>query len=102
MVAHSLQVLEHYCIPEYKDVQEFLSHLANKTGKLKKGGIPDTETAARSVLRDWNMLVPATPVHKSNYELTPVICFHIVGVALNFTPTPLRSGPYLATCRRTL
>lgn len=31
------QVLRHYCIPEFKDVQEFLSHLAHKTGKLKKG-----------------------------------------------------------------
>ena len=50
-------MLEYYCIPEYDDVQEFLSHLAKKTGKLKKGGIPDLEAAAKSVLRDWNMLV---------------------------------------------
>ena len=50
-------MLEYYCIPEYDDVQEFLGHLAKKMGKLKKGGIPDLEAAAKSVLRDWNMLV---------------------------------------------
>ena len=48
-------MLEYYCIPEYDDVQEFLCHLAKKMGKLKKGGIPDLEAAAKSVLRDWNM-----------------------------------------------
>ena len=31
------QVMEHYIIPEFTDVQEFLSHLAKRTGKLKKG-----------------------------------------------------------------
>ena len=50
-------MLEYYCIPEYDDVQEFLSHLAKKMSKLKKGGIPDIDAAAKSVLRDWNMLV---------------------------------------------
>ena len=50
-------MLEYYCIPEYDDVQEFLSHLAKKMGKLKKGGIPDLEAAAKAVLRDWNTLV---------------------------------------------
>ena len=64
-------MLEYYCIPEYDDVQEFLSHLAKKTGKLKKGGIPDLEAAAKSVLRDWNMLVSYLPLSAS--ELINII-----------------------------
>ncbi len=80
--------MEHYCIPEYADVHEFLSHVATRTGKLKKGtrlgpallqefvcmkyvielpapewppagGIPNVDAAARCVLRDWNTYVSA-------------------------------------------
>ena len=32
----------------------FLALLAKYQGKLKKGGIPNTEAAARTVLHDWN------------------------------------------------
>lgn len=31
--------MEHYCIAEFDGVQEFLSHLAHKTGRLRKGHI---------------------------------------------------------------
>ncbi|XP_062522598.1 guanine nucleotide-binding protein-like 3 homolog [Corticium candelabrum] len=48
------QVMEQYGIPEYGDVGEFLSHLALRKGKLRKGGIPDMAAAARSLLQDWN------------------------------------------------
>ncbi|KAL5517372.1 hypothetical protein EMCRGX_G002910 [Ephydatia muelleri] len=48
------EVMEHYCIPEYSSTAEFLSHLAKKMGKLRKGGIPDTEAVAKAVIRDWN------------------------------------------------
>jgi len=30
-------MLAHYCIADYEDVQEFLSHIAHKTGRLRKG-----------------------------------------------------------------
>lgn len=43
-----------YKIPEYNNAQEFLSHIARKRGKLKKGGVPDYNDAARIVLQDWN------------------------------------------------
>merc|ERR1712013_523883 len=33
---------------------EFLAKLAISLGKLRKGGVPDRETAARMVLGDWN------------------------------------------------
>lgn len=88
-------MLEYYCIPEYDDVQEFLSHLAKKTGKLKKGGIPDLEAAAKSVLRDWNMLVSYLCLPQNQLILS-ILC--LIGVVLNFTRTPLRSGPFLAMC----
>ena len=35
------------------DGEEFLTILANKMGKLRKGGEADIETDARSVLYDW-------------------------------------------------
>jgi nuclear GTP-binding protein len=43
-----------YAIPDYSDTEEFLSHLARRTGKLKKGGIPNISAAASKVLLDWN------------------------------------------------
>ncbi|KZO91950.1 P-loop containing nucleoside triphosphate hydrolase protein [Calocera viscosa TUFC12733] len=43
-----------YQIPPYKDAHEFLIMLALSRGRLGKGGKPDLDTAARSVLRDWN------------------------------------------------
>ena len=77
--------MEHYCVPDYSGTAEFLSHLAKKMGKLRKGGparsllptqlvtlptcsftftiadppggVPDTEAVARTVIRDWNTSV---------------------------------------------
>ncbi|XP_060563645.1 guanine nucleotide-binding protein-like 3 homolog [Ruditapes philippinarum] len=49
------QMMLHYCITEYKDVNEFLSLLAVRLGRLKKGGVPDVTRAARTVLQHWNM-----------------------------------------------
>jgi len=49
---HSLQ--EIYSINSYNDVDEFLIQVAQKRGKLSKGGIPDLQQAARTVLQDWN------------------------------------------------
>jgi len=48
------QLLELYCIPEFKDSGEFLGLVAQKKGKLKKGGIPDYKATARIILQDWN------------------------------------------------
>jgi nuclear GTP-binding protein len=43
-----------YNIPTFRDVNEFLLHLARQRGKLKHGGIPDIDSAAKIVLQDWN------------------------------------------------
>ena len=34
-------------------MQEFLALVAKKRGKLKAGGVPDTEATARLILQDW-------------------------------------------------
>ena len=48
------QVMEHYVIPEFADVQEFLSHLGKRLGKLKKG-----ECVWNGVgLQEWYRLSP--------------------------------------------
>ena len=43
-----------YKISFYKDTTEFLSLVALRTGKIKKGGLPDIQKAAKQVLIDWN------------------------------------------------
>ena len=46
-----LQML--YNIPYFDGVLGFLLAVARGKGRLKKGGVPDLEGTARSVLRDW-------------------------------------------------
>ncbi|KNE60717.1 hypothetical protein AMAG_06080 [Allomyces macrogynus ATCC 38327] len=43
-----------YGIPPFKSTNEFLFHVGKARGKLKRGGVPDVEDAARAVLNDWN------------------------------------------------
>ncbi|PPR03572.1 hypothetical protein CVT24_007611 [Panaeolus cyanescens] len=43
-----------YNIPQFSSTIEFLTMLAMVTGKLLKGGTPDLNASARSVLMDWN------------------------------------------------
>ncbi|XP_052084513.1 guanine nucleotide-binding protein-like 3 homolog [Mytilus californianus] len=47
------QMILHYNIPDYKDIDEFLALLARRMGRLRKGGIPDKNKAARSIIQDW-------------------------------------------------
>ena len=49
-------LMQLYSIPRFKekDALSFLALLAKYQGKLKKGGVPNTEAAARTVLHDWN------------------------------------------------
>lgn len=48
------ELMLHYAIPPFNDVNEFLALLAKKMGKLKKGGVPHILKAGRRVLLDWN------------------------------------------------
>jgi len=47
-------LLLQYNIPDFTTTTEFLTLIAQKMGKLKKGGILDIVAAARKVLNDWN------------------------------------------------
>ncbi|KAF6780117.1 hypothetical protein AHF37_00398 [Paragonimus kellicotti] len=47
------QLMSKYDIGDYPDVTSFLVLIAHRLGRLKKGGIPDTTMAARSVINDW-------------------------------------------------
>eukprot|EP01104_Vermistella_antarctica_P009166 TRINITY_DN2336_c0_g1_i1.p1 TRINITY_DN2336_c0_g1~~TRINITY_DN2336_c0_g1_i1.p1 ORF type:complete len:638 (+),score=208.18 TRINITY_DN2336_c0_g1_i1:124-2037(+) len=48
------QLMSLYSIARFKDPTEFLFQIAQKKGKLGRGGVPDWKAAARSVLQDWN------------------------------------------------
>jgi nuclear GTP-binding protein len=48
------QLMEKYLVPKFGSTLEFLQHLARRLGKMKKGGVPDCEAAAKSILQDWN------------------------------------------------
>ncbi|XP_076754145.1 nucleostemin 1 [Xylocopa sonorina] len=48
------QLMEMYNIPEFSTPDEFFALKAAKMGKFRKGGIPDSLAAARSILGDWN------------------------------------------------
>ena len=48
------QIMEMYSVEEFSTPDEFFALKATRMGKFKKGGIPDTVAAARSILEDWN------------------------------------------------
>jgi len=52
-----VQLMVHYCLPEFSDVTDFLALLAKRRGMLKKGGRPNINKAAKLVLHDWNTSV---------------------------------------------
>lgn len=47
------EIMQHYGVPDFHTALEFLSLLARRQGKLRKGGLPDTDKAAKGVLMDW-------------------------------------------------
>merc|ERR1712002_1414956 len=48
------QIMLQYGVPNFQDASELLTLMAQKLGRLKKGGIPDVEKAAAKVVEDWN------------------------------------------------
>jgi nuclear GTP-binding protein len=48
------QLMTLYRIPQYDDVDGFLTHIATVRGKLRKGGTVDKTAAAKIILQDWN------------------------------------------------
>nr|CDS31249.1 GTP binding domain protein [Hymenolepis microstoma] len=47
------QIMIRYAISEYASTADFLFKLAQRMGKLRKGGVPDVTSAARVLLNDW-------------------------------------------------
>ncbi|KAK1151378.1 guanine nucleotide-binding protein-like 3-like protein [Acipenser oxyrinchus oxyrinchus] len=47
------QIMQHYGVPDFRTASKFLALLACRQGRLKKGGVPDHDKAAKSVLLDW-------------------------------------------------
>ncbi|VDO05405.1 unnamed protein product [Rodentolepis nana] len=47
------QIMIRYAISDYASTTDFLCKLAQRMGKLRKGGIPDVKSAARVLLNDW-------------------------------------------------
>eukprot|EP00043_Microstomoeca_roanoka_P010079 m.96064 g.96064 ORF g.96064 m.96064 type:complete len:522 (+) comp14780_c1_seq1:106-1671(+) len=48
-------IMELYNVPKFETTFEFLQLYGKRLGKLKKGGIPDIESAARQVLHDFHV-----------------------------------------------
>lgn len=48
------QLMSIYKVAGFSTADEFLQHIANARGKLKKGGTADLQAAAKIVLQDWN------------------------------------------------
>jgi len=48
------QLMELYDITEFNSPEEFYSLKAARTGRFRKGGIPDSIAAARGLVEDWN------------------------------------------------
>lgn len=42
-----------YKLKEWRDSEDFLTQIANASGRLMKGGEPDMSTVAKMVLNDW-------------------------------------------------
>lgn len=52
--SHRTEILNHYDILDTKqDEEEILELIARKLNRVKSGGIPDTDTAAKIILQEW-------------------------------------------------
>ncbi|KAK3797445.1 hypothetical protein RRG08_011696 [Elysia crispata] len=54
MRCQKMQMMIHYNLTDFSDTLSFLNLLARRMGKLRKGGVPDINQAARALLQDWN------------------------------------------------
>ncbi|CAL8068996.1 unnamed protein product [Calicophoron daubneyi] len=69
------QLMTKYDIDDYSDTTSFLVQVAQRLGRLKKGGLPNTTMAARSVINDWI-------TGKITYTTEPPECLSDANVAL--------------------
>lgn len=74
------QLMELYDVTDYNSPEEFYNLKAARTGRFKKGGVPDSIAAARSLLEDWNngkipyyTVPPEEPQEQSSYKIVSEI-----------------------------
>lgn len=67
----SFQLLSHYCIAEFDGLNEFLSHIAHRTGKLKKGKGSLTEGVVKSLT--YHLVVIAEFAHEHDFYTTQLL-----------------------------
>lgn len=48
------QMKELYHVQDYNNPREFFYYFAKRLGRVKKGGVPDVEVAAKCLIKDWN------------------------------------------------
>lgn len=58
-----------YKLSNFSSIDDFLQKVATTRGKLKKGGVVDTEAAAKIVLHDWNEGIYF--VYSNHYLIAP-------------------------------
>lgn len=46
-------IRKHYKVAEWDDASDLMEKIANRSGKLLKGGFADTNTVAKMILNDW-------------------------------------------------
>lgn len=74
------QLMLRYVIPSFSSTPEFLQHLSRRQGRLKKGGVPDQEAAARILLQDWiDGRLSYYTVPPANHEMPQYLKSTIVG-----------------------
>ncbi|KAI1892709.1 hypothetical protein AGOR_G00136340 [Albula goreensis] len=47
------QIMLQYNVPDFRNSLEFLTFFAKRRGFMQKGGVPNTEQAAKTFLNDW-------------------------------------------------
>ncbi|KAK7103044.1 guanine nucleotide-binding protein-like 3 homolog [Littorina saxatilis] len=88
------QMMLHYNLPDYSNVDEFLLLLAKRQGRLKKGGIPDAAKAGRYVLQDWTSgrITYFTQPPEDRSTISATICTEF-GEAFDINAATLESLP---------
>lgn len=81
-----------YGVGNFTDTAEFLAKLAMQLGKLKKGGVPDRDLAARIVLGDWNSGKIKYCTHPPEVEETKGTSEIVAEFAADFSLEELKHG----------
>ncbi|KAK6633630.1 hypothetical protein RUM44_004237 [Polyplax serrata] len=75
--AQKAQLMKLYLVPSFNSTTEFLTSLAKRYGRFKKGGVPDLQASAKIIVDDWNSgkieYHTKPPEDVNNYEISSSI-----------------------------